>query len=173
MDGRFLQQEEENMTVQHWSESNQKVSGDSLHIFFNTYGDITHLLYIQVVEPMLQALIQLWNPGYRCFTLNSKDLMPIVDEYTKLLRITGIKGDQIYTKPQRGTNFIACLSELAERSVQCAIGLIKKKRRDLLFPMHVINHVPKILVETFISLNVCQELEDGALGMHPIARGLD
>ncbi|KAK8590888.1 hypothetical protein V6N13_030961 [Hibiscus sabdariffa] len=100
---------------------------ETRQIFFSTYGDIAYLLYVPVDEPMLQALIRFWNPGYRCFTLNDKDLMPTVEEYTELLRVPNIIGDRVYTKPERGTNFSACLKDLAGRSIQWATPLIKKK----------------------------------------------
>ncbi|KAL4317808.1 hypothetical protein GQ457_18G006110 [Hibiscus cannabinus] len=100
---------------------------ESRQIVFSTYGDIAYLLYVPVDESMLQALIQFWNPGYRCFTLNGKDLMPTVEEYTELLRVPNTKGDRVYTKPERGTNFGVCLKDFAGRSIQWATDLIKKK----------------------------------------------
>ncbi|KAK8698159.1 hypothetical protein V6N13_114286 [Hibiscus sabdariffa] len=77
--------------------------------FVDKYGDIAYLLYVQVNEPMLRALIKFWNPGYRCFTLNSIDLMPTVEEYSELLRVPNIIEDRIYTKPKRNTNMPAQL----------------------------------------------------------------
>ncbi|KAK8649242.1 hypothetical protein V6N13_129975 [Hibiscus sabdariffa] len=84
-------------------------------------------IMFRVDEPMLQALIQFWNLSYCCFTLNGKDLMPTVEEYTELLRVPNIKGDRVYIKPGKGTNFSVCLKDLAGRSIQWATGLIKKK----------------------------------------------
>ncbi|KAK8975478.1 hypothetical protein V6N11_069908 [Hibiscus sabdariffa] len=178
--------------------------------FFDTYGDIAHLLYVQVDETMLQALIQFWNPGYRCFTLNGKDLMPTVEEYTELLRIPNVKEGQIYTKPDKACNRVVMLSQLAGRSDQWAEGLFSKKGESHCFPWYSIaeitrtypdsykkahllavaiyglvlfprilgyidvaifevfnqfqyhiSPVPAILAETFLSLNVCRQLEGG------------
>ncbi|KAL4383738.1 hypothetical protein GQ457_15G000010 [Hibiscus cannabinus] len=53
--------------------------------------------------------------------------MPTVEEYTELLRVPNIRGDRVYTKPERGTNFGACLKDLVGRNIQWATGLIKKK----------------------------------------------
>ncbi|KAL4342258.1 hypothetical protein GQ457_08G025480 [Hibiscus cannabinus] len=68
----------------------ESLDREGRQFFFTTYGDIAHLLYVQVGDTMLQALIQFWNLGYRCFTLNGKDLMPTVEEYSELLRIPNV-----------------------------------------------------------------------------------
>ncbi|KAK9011581.1 hypothetical protein V6N11_044428 [Hibiscus sabdariffa] len=95
--------------------------------FIDRYGDIAYLLYVQVNEPMLRALIKFWNPGYCCFTLNRIDLMPTVEEYSELLRVPNIIEDRIYTKPKKNTNMPAQLAAFTGRSEEWASKLISKK----------------------------------------------
>ncbi|KAL4323956.1 hypothetical protein GQ457_11G030790 [Hibiscus cannabinus] len=162
--------------------------------FIDRYGDIAYLLYVQVNEPMLQALIKFWNLGYGCFTLNSIDLMPTVEEYSELLWVPNIIEDRIYTKPKKNTNMPAQLAAFTGRSEEWASKLISKKGKAIvslkaqliaiaisglvIFPRvleyidvalfdvfdkfrYGINLGSAILVETFISLNDCRELEGG------------
>ncbi|KAL4281781.1 hypothetical protein GQ457_03G020990 [Hibiscus cannabinus] len=82
------------------------------------------------------ALIQFWNPGYCCFTLNGKDLMPTVEEYSELLPIPNITEGQIYTKPNKPCNQFKVLSQLVGRSVQRAEGQFSKKRESHCFPWY-------------------------------------
>ncbi|KAK8559957.1 hypothetical protein V6N12_012768 [Hibiscus sabdariffa] len=101
--------------------------------FIDRYGDIAYLLYIQVNEPMLRALIKFWNPGYCCFTLNSIGLMPTVEEYSELLRVLNIIEDRVYTKPKKNTNMPAQLAALTGRSEEWAFRLISKKGENHCF----------------------------------------
>ena len=66
--------------------------------FTKKYGDIAVLLRVQLDDGWLQAVAQLWNPTYRCFTFNQQDLVPTIDEYTALLNIERAKFDWIYCK---------------------------------------------------------------------------
>ncbi|KAK8612718.1 hypothetical protein V6N13_092829 [Hibiscus sabdariffa] len=109
--------------------------------FFDTYGDIAQLLYVQVDETMLQALIQFWNPGYCCFTLNGKDLMPTVEEYIELLRIPNIKEGRIYTRPEKSCNRFEVLSQLVGRSTQWGEGRFSKKGESHCFPWYNIAEI--------------------------------
>ncbi|KAL4271741.1 hypothetical protein GQ457_13G028840 [Hibiscus cannabinus] len=111
--------------------------------FFDTYGDIAQLLYVQVDETMLQALIQFWNPGYCCFTLNGKDLMPTVEEYTELLRIPKVLEGRIYTKPEKSCNRFEMLGQLVGRSVQWVDGRFSKKGGSLCFPWYSITEIAR------------------------------
>ncbi|KAK8635678.1 hypothetical protein V6N13_004403 [Hibiscus sabdariffa] len=111
--------------------------------FFDTYGDIAQLLYVQVDEAMLQALIQFWNPGYCCFTLNGKDLMPTVEEYTELLRIPNTKEGRIYTRPEKSCNRFEVLSQLVGRSTQWAEGRFSKKGESHCFPWYSIAEIAR------------------------------
>ncbi|KAK8623537.1 hypothetical protein V6N13_118420 [Hibiscus sabdariffa] len=93
---------------------------------------------------MLQALIQFWNPGYYCFTLNGKDLMPTVEEYTELLRVPNVKEGRIYTKPEKACNRFEMLGQLVGRSVQWADERFSKKGGSLCFPWYSIAEIARM-----------------------------
>ncbi|KAL4378273.1 hypothetical protein GQ457_02G019390 [Hibiscus cannabinus] len=121
----------------------ESLDTEGRQFFFKTYGDIAHLLYVQVDETMLQALIQFWNPGYCCFTLNGKDLMPTVEEYSELLRIPNVMEGKVYTKPDGACNRFVALSQLAGRSTQWAGKLFSKKGGSLCFPWYSIAEIAR------------------------------
>ena len=52
------------------------------------YGDIALLPSIEIDEQLLKAIILFWDPSYRCFTFNHENLIPTVEEYAALLRIS-------------------------------------------------------------------------------------
>ncbi|KAL4376932.1 hypothetical protein GQ457_02G030970 [Hibiscus cannabinus] len=115
--------------------------------FVDRYGDIAYLLYVQVNEPMLRALIKFWNPGYRCFTFNSIDLMPTVEEYSELLRVPNIIEDRIYTKPKRNTNMPAQLAAFTGRSEEWASKLIFKKGENSCFSWFDIANITRTYLD--------------------------
>ncbi|KAL4319084.1 hypothetical protein GQ457_18G013530 [Hibiscus cannabinus] len=121
----------------------ESLDTEGRQFFFKTYGDIAHLLYVQVDETMLQALIQFWNPGYCCFTLNGKDLMPTVEEYSELLRIPNVMEGKVYTKPDGACNRFVALSQLAGRSTQWSGKLFSKKGGSLCFPWYSIAEIAR------------------------------
>ncbi|KAK5825568.1 hypothetical protein PVK06_020420 [Gossypium arboreum] len=49
-------------------------------------------------EHLFRALAQFWNPPYSCFTFGEVDLVPIVEEYTALLRCPRFQCDRIYSR---------------------------------------------------------------------------
>ncbi|KAE8701519.1 putative Suppressor of protein silencing 3 [Hibiscus syriacus] len=81
--------------------------------FYQTYGDIPYLLYVEVDDELLRALIQFWNPGYNCFTLNKEDLVPTIEEYTTLLHIEGALENPIYSKSIKTQPFRVKLAKIA------------------------------------------------------------
>ncbi|KAK8990729.1 hypothetical protein V6N11_028692 [Hibiscus sabdariffa] len=127
----------------------ESLDREGRQFFFTTYGDIAHLLYVQVDETMLQALIQFWNSGYRCFTLNGKDMMPTVEEYSELLRIPNIKEGRVYTKPEGACNRFVALSQLAGRSTQWAEKLFSKKGGSLCFPWYSIAKIARTYPDSY------------------------
>ena len=64
--------------------------------FMVKYSDIALLLSIEADEQLLKAIILFWDPSYRCFTFNHKDLTPIVEEYVVLLRISLPNLDKVF-----------------------------------------------------------------------------
>ncbi|MBA0670104.1 hypothetical protein Goklo_029470 [Gossypium klotzschianum] len=47
---------------------------------------------------LFRAPAQFWNPAYSCFTFGKVDLVPIVEEYTTLLRCPKIQTDKAYSR---------------------------------------------------------------------------
>ena len=64
--------------------------------FTAKYGDIALLLPVKVDEQLLKAAILFWEPSYRCFTFNREDLIPTVEEYAALLRISLTNLDNVF-----------------------------------------------------------------------------
>ncbi len=53
--------------------------------FTSAYGHIARLLKITVDTSLIRALIQHWDPHYRCFSFNKMDLVPTIEEYNNPL----------------------------------------------------------------------------------------
>ncbi|KAE8662571.1 No pollen germination related 2 [Hibiscus syriacus] len=81
--------------------------------FYQTYGDIPYLLYVEVDDELLRALVQFWNPGYNCFTFNKEDLVPTIEEYTTLLHLEGAVENRIYSKSIKTQPFRVKLAKIA------------------------------------------------------------
>ena len=64
--------------------------------FTTKYGDIALLLPIEVDEQLLKAIILFWDPSYRCFTFNQEDLIPTMEEYAALLRISPSNPNKVF-----------------------------------------------------------------------------
>ena len=64
--------------------------------FTAKYGDIALLLPIEIDEQLLKAIILFWDPSYRCFTFNHKDLTLTVEEYATLLRISPPNPNKVF-----------------------------------------------------------------------------
>ncbi|EOY31576.1 Uncharacterized protein TCM_038504 [Theobroma cacao] len=69
--------------------------------FQNKYGHIAWLLYVPVDDQMLRAIVQFWDPSYRCFVFNKVDMTPTIEEYSSLLRIDHMQPDKIYWRAQK------------------------------------------------------------------------
>ncbi|MFQ6622342.1 hypothetical protein Gotur_001454 [Gossypium turneri] len=65
-----------------WDQWNEEVR----QLFYSKYRDLLYLLDMKVDKRLFRALVQFWNPNYSCFTLRKVDLVPMVEEYTALLR---------------------------------------------------------------------------------------
>ncbi|KAK8702205.1 hypothetical protein V6N13_020572 [Hibiscus sabdariffa] len=132
MDGRLLQQEEMNKKVQHWSESNQKVGGDSL-----TMGHVSRS--------------DQWTTG-KIKKKGDSHGFP----WSSIAEIT-----RTYPDPHKKAHLLAvAIYELV--IFPRILGCIDVAIFDLFDQLeHGINPAPTILAETFISLNACRELEGG------------
>ncbi|EOY31808.1 Uncharacterized protein TCM_038971 [Theobroma cacao] len=69
--------------------------------FQNKYGHIAWLLYVPIDDQMLRAIVQFWDPSYRCFVFNKVDMTPTIEEYSSLLRIDHMQPDKIYWRAQK------------------------------------------------------------------------
>ncbi|KAE8735344.1 No pollen germination related 2 [Hibiscus syriacus] len=95
--------------------------------FYQTYGDIPYLLYVEVDDELFRALIQFWNPGYNCFTLNKEDLVPTIEEYTTLLHIEGALDNRIYSKSIKTQPFRVKLAKIAGVREEWVVSRTKQK----------------------------------------------
>ena len=73
--------------------------------FTAKYGDIALLFLVEVDEQLLKAIILFWDPSYRCFTFNREDLIPTVEEYVALLRISPPNLDKVFWKKSKKVSF--------------------------------------------------------------------
>ena len=82
-----------------WNAEKQKA-------FSPQYGDIALLLPIQVDEQLIKAIMPFWDPSYRCFTFNKKDMTPTIEENTTLLRIMTPNPNKVFWKKTKGMGFV-------------------------------------------------------------------
>ncbi|MBA0679642.1 hypothetical protein Goari_011399, partial [Gossypium aridum] len=107
-----------NVLVRDWSLRTQKVKRDSLNegytkgIFNENYGDIAHLIAINMDEQLIQALVRFWDPAYQCFTFNQEDMTPTIEEYASMLRIDNVQLNKIYVKEPKPMTFMKKLMKL-------------------------------------------------------------
>jgi hypothetical protein len=52
--------------------------------FFEKYGRLLEIAKIEVLNPAIKALINFWDPDYRCFSFGNVDLCPTIEEYGML-----------------------------------------------------------------------------------------
>ncbi|KAL1148157.1 hypothetical protein V6Z11_A10G106500 [Gossypium hirsutum] len=76
---------------------------DTRGIFTEKYGDIAHLIAVNVDEQLIQAMVRFWDPAYQCFTFSQEDMTPTIEEYAVLLRIDNVQFSKIYKKLVRLT----------------------------------------------------------------------
>ncbi|KAL1072451.1 hypothetical protein V6Z11_D11G154600 [Gossypium hirsutum] len=85
---------------------------DTRGIFTEKYGDIAHLVAINVNEQLTQAMVRFWDPAYQCFTFNQEDMTPTIKEYVALLRIDNVQFNKIYVKEPKPMTFKKKLMKL-------------------------------------------------------------
>ncbi|KAL1119101.1 hypothetical protein V6Z11_D01G081200 [Gossypium hirsutum] len=85
---------------------------DTRGIFTEKYGDIAHLIAINVNEQLIQVMVRFWDPAYQCFTLNQEDMTPTIEEYAALLRIDNVQLNKIYVKEPKPMTFKKKLMKL-------------------------------------------------------------
>ncbi|KAG8471873.1 hypothetical protein CXB51_036342 [Gossypium anomalum] len=100
---------------------------DTRGIFTENYGDIAHLIAVNVYEQLIQAMVQFWDPAYQCFTFNQEDMTPTIEEYAALLRIDNVQFSKIYVKEPKPMTFKKKLVRLMGMTDMWAEKQIKKK----------------------------------------------
>ncbi|KAG8485590.1 hypothetical protein CXB51_018998 [Gossypium anomalum] len=122
MENEFLDKMEDNAAVRIWSKKTRLEK-----LFYCNYGDLSYLLDIKMDKHLFRALAQFWNPGYNCFTFGKVDLVPIVEEYTTLLRSLKIPPDKVYSRTANVSTFLKKLMNITGMSEQWVITRIKQK----------------------------------------------
>ncbi|XP_012480805.2 uncharacterized protein LOC105795671 [Gossypium raimondii] len=100
---------------------------DTRSIFTEKYGDIAHLIAIDVNEQLIQAMVRFWDPAYQCFTFNQEDTTPNIEEHAALLRIDNVQLNKIYVKKPKPMTFKKKLMKLKGMTDTWAEKQIKKK----------------------------------------------
>ncbi|KAG8482601.1 hypothetical protein CXB51_024338 [Gossypium anomalum] len=100
---------------------------ETKQLFYSNYGDLPYLLDVQVDERLFRALAQFWNLAYSCFTFGEVDLVPIVEEYTALLRCPKFQIDRIYSRAASVPTFWNKLMTITGMSEQWITARIKEK----------------------------------------------
>ena len=98
--------------------------------FTTKYGDIALLLPIEVDEQLLKAAISFWDPSYRCYTFNHKDLTPTVEEYTALLRISPPNLDKVFWKKLKKVPFRKKLAQMTSIDANIFVPMTRLKGKN-------------------------------------------
>ncbi|MFQ6669793.1 hypothetical protein Gotur_034901 [Gossypium turneri] len=113
--------------------------GDEIRQFFySNYGDLPYLLDIKVDKHLFRALTQYWNPAYSCFTFEKVDLVPIVEEYTALLRCPKVQVDKAYSRVANVPTFLKKLMNITGMSEQWVAARIKQKGDSKCIPWKIL-----------------------------------
>ncbi|MFQ6628860.1 hypothetical protein Gotur_008345 [Gossypium turneri] len=112
MEKEFLGKVEDNAAVRVWFEKVQQEKGDNdiKQLFYSNYGDLPYLLSVKV------------------------DLVPIVEEYTTLLRCLRIQVDRAYSRAAYVLTFLKKLMSIIGMSEKWVATRIKQKRDSKCIP---------------------------------------
>ncbi|KAG8492211.1 hypothetical protein CXB51_009906 [Gossypium anomalum] len=100
---------------------------DTRGIFTKKYGDIAHLIAVNIDKQLIQAMVRFWDPAHQCFTFNHEDMTPTVEEYAALLRVDNVQFNKIYVKELKPMTFKKKLVRLTGMTDIWAEKKIKKK----------------------------------------------
>ena len=101
--------------------------------FTAKYADIALLLPIEVDEQLLKAIILFWDPSYRCFTFNREDLIPTIEEYAVLLRISPPNPNKIFWKKSKKVPFRKKLAQMTNINANAFVPITRLKGRTSVF----------------------------------------
>uniref|UniRef100_A0A9I9E4T7 DUF7745 domain-containing protein n=1 Tax=Cucumis melo TaxID=3656 RepID=A0A9I9E4T7_CUCME len=71
--------------------------------FTKAYGSIGDLLYTTINTSTLQALSNFWDPMLKCFTFNTVNLTPTIEEYQALISLPVDRGNKPYINDRKLT----------------------------------------------------------------------
>ena len=91
---------------------------------------IALLLPIEVDEQLLKAIILFWAPSYRCFTFNQEDLIPTVEEYATLLRISPPNPDKVFWKKSKNIPFKKKLTQMMNVDTSVFVPITRQKGKN-------------------------------------------
>ncbi|KAJ1441614.1 hypothetical protein SESBI_01236 [Sesbania bispinosa] len=174
-------------------EITKSMSKEMRRDFDKMYGRILDLLDISVKTPVISALAQFWSSDLHCFELPNLDLVPTIEEYTRMTRLPIDDNVGVYSYRGRYVD---------ERKIAKLIGLhpdqLKLEKRGAiqglkksfledhlealagrgswhyfnktlaltiygLYETQGLNPVPAILADTLLTLEVCQKRNGGTL----------
>ncbi|KAJ1411555.1 hypothetical protein SESBI_21065 [Sesbania bispinosa] len=174
-------------------EITKSMSKEMRRDFDKMYGRILDLLDISVKTPVISALAQFWSSDLHCFELPNLDLVPTIEEYTRMTRLPIDDNVGVYSYRGRYVD---------ERKIAKLIGLhpdqLKLEKRGAiqglrksfledhlealagrgswhyfnktlaltiygLYETQGLNPVPAILADTLLTLEVCQKKNGGTL----------
>ena len=69
-------------------------------------------IHIQVDEQLTKAIMPFWDPSYKCFTFNQKDMVLTVEEHTTLLWIEISNPNKVIWKKTKGVGFVKKMSQI-------------------------------------------------------------
>ena len=98
--------------------------------FTAKYGDIALLLPVEVNEQLLKAIILFWDLSYPCFTFNREDLIPTVEEYAALLRISSPNPNKVFWKKSKKVPFRKKLAEMTNMDANAFVPITRLKRKN-------------------------------------------
>ena len=90
----------------------EKLSSHDQITFQKQYGDLSHLLKIRVQHACFQAMIGFWDPEYRCFTFDTVDMTPTIEEYESLLNCPKSEKVYFYTPIEHALSNFAWITQI-------------------------------------------------------------
>ena len=69
--------------------------------FLKAYENIADLMYTNINAHALQALVHFLDPVLKCFTFNTFDLTPTLEEYQALISIPHFIGSKVYVHDKK------------------------------------------------------------------------
>ena len=88
------------------------------------------MLPIEIDEQLLKAIILFWDPSYRCFNFNHKDLTPTVEEYVALLRISPPNPNKVFWKKSKKVPFRKKLAQMTNMDADVFVPITRLKGKN-------------------------------------------